>query len=60
MTTGKTESAAVPARPDQPLLPGQAAALAGALARLLDKAAAEGASFDKLRDLAPAELAKVS
>ncbi len=46
------------ARGDQPLLPGQAASLAAALARLLDKAAAEGASFDKLRDLAPAEFAE--
>jgi ATP-dependent helicase/nuclease subunit B len=46
------------ARRDQPLLPGQAAALAAALARLLDKAPREGASFDKLRDLAPAQLAE--
>ena len=41
-----------------PLLPGQAAALAAALARLLDAAESEEASFDKLRDLAPADLAE--
>jgi ATP-dependent helicase/nuclease subunit B len=40
------------------LLPGQAAALAGALARLLDTATTEGADFAKLRDLAPADLAE--
>jgi ATP-dependent helicase/nuclease subunit B len=39
------------------LLPGQAAALAAALARLLDAAASEEQSFDKLRDLVPEELA---
>src|SRR5438105_1033013 len=41
-----------------PLLPGQAAALAGALARLLDAAAMEGAEFARLRDLAPDDLAE--
>ncbi|MGH7064092.1 MAG: double-strand break repair protein AddB [Stellaceae bacterium] len=41
-----------------PLLPGQAAALAASLARLLDKVASEGASFDRLGDLVPAELAE--
>jgi ATP-dependent helicase/nuclease subunit B len=39
------------------LLPGQAAALAASLARLLDTAAIEGASFARLRELAPAEFA---
>jgi ATP-dependent helicase/nuclease subunit B len=39
------------------LLPGQAAALAAALARLLDAAASEEQSFDKLRDLVPEDLA---
>ena len=38
------------------LLPGQAAALAASLARLLDTVATEGASFARLRDLAPADL----
>ena len=38
------------------LLPGQAAALATSLARLLDTVATEGASFARLRDLAPADL----
>ncbi len=40
------------------LLPGQAAALAAALARLLDAAASDGASFDKLRGLAPDDFAE--
>jgi hypothetical protein len=40
-----------------PLLPGQAAALAAALARLLDAAASEERSFDKLRELVPDDLA---
>ena len=40
------------------LLPGQAAALAGALARLLDTAASEGADFARLRTLAPDEFAE--
>ncbi len=39
------------------LLPGQAAALAAALARLLDAAASEEASFDRLRELVPDDLA---
>src|SRR5438445_6784841 len=41
-----------------PLLPGQAAALAGAVARLLDAAAMEGAEFARLRDLAPDEIGR--
>jgi ATP-dependent helicase/nuclease subunit B len=41
-----------------PLLHGQAAALAGALGRLLDAAESEEASFEKLRELAPADLAE--
>jgi ATP-dependent helicase/nuclease subunit B len=40
------------------LAPGQAAALAAALARLIDTVATEGASFDRLPDLAPEELAE--
>src|SRR5437868_9835886 len=40
-----------------PLLPGQAAALATALARLLDAAAIDGADFSRLRELAPDDLA---
>ena len=40
------------------LLPGQAAALAAALARLLDMAASEEASFGRLHELAPAEYAE--
>src|SRR3954447_21480080 len=36
-----------------PLLPGQAAALATSLARLLDAAASDGADFARLRELAP-------
>jgi len=40
------------------ILPGQAAALAGALARLIDAAAAEGASFADLAKLAPLDLAE--
>ena len=43
---------------DGPLLPGQAAALAAALARLLDTAQSEEADFDKLRKLAPDEFAE--
>src|SRR5712691_9131966 len=39
------------------LLPGQAAALAAALARLLDAAASEEVSFGKLRELVPDEFA---
>ncbi len=41
-----------------PLLPAQAAALAASLARLLDTVATEGASFARLADLAPADLAE--
>jgi ATP-dependent helicase/nuclease subunit B len=41
-----------------PLLPGQAVALAASLARLVDKVATEGASFDRLGDLVPEELAE--
>ena len=51
-------SAGARAKDDTALLPGQAAALAAALARLLDMAASEEASFDRLRDLAPAEFAE--
>src|SRR5260370_34722919 len=40
-----------------PLLPRQGAALAAALARLLDAAASEEASFDKLAGLVPEDLA---
>ena len=46
------------AHDDQPLPPGQAAALAGALARLIDTAAVEGASFADLAKLAPLDLAE--
>jgi len=42
---------------ETPLLPAQAAALAAALARLLDAAASEEASFDRLRGLVPDDLA---
>jgi ATP-dependent helicase/nuclease subunit B len=45
------------AKGDGLLLPGQAAALAGALARLIDAAASEEASFDKLEGLVPDDLA---
>ncbi len=44
-------------RGQAPLLPGQAAALAGSLARFLDTVATEGASFARLADLVPQELA---
>jgi len=46
------------AHDDQKLLPGQAASLAGALARLIDTAATEGASFADLARLAPLDLAE--
>ena len=46
------------AKGDTALLPGQAAALAAALARLLDMTTSEEASFDGLRELAPAEHAE--
>jgi ATP-dependent helicase/nuclease subunit B len=42
----------------RPLLPGQAAALADALAGLLDTVATEGADFARLKELAPADLAE--
>ncbi len=42
---------------ETPLLPGQAAALAAALARLLDAASSEEASFDRLAGLVPDDLA---
>src|SRR5690242_3845057 len=41
-----------------PLLPGQAAALATSLARLLDAAASDGADFARLHELAPDDLAE--
>jgi ATP-dependent helicase/nuclease subunit B len=44
-------------RGQDPLLPGQAAALAASLARFLDSVATEGASFEKMRDLVPEDLA---
>jgi ATP-dependent helicase/nuclease subunit B len=44
-------------RGQRPLLPGQAAALAASLARFLDTVATEGASFARLADLVPQELA---
>src|SRR4051794_7518679 len=43
---------------DRSLLPGQAAGLAAALARLLDQAATDGADFARLRELAPDDLAE--
>jgi ATP-dependent helicase/nuclease subunit B len=46
------------AHDETPLLPGQAALLAGALARLIDSAATEGASFADLARLAPLDLAE--
>ncbi len=45
-------------RGEEPLLPGQAAALAASLARLLDRVATEGASFAKIADLVPEGLAE--
>ena len=42
----------------EPLLPGQAVALAASLARLLDRVATEGASFAKIADLVPEGLAE--
>ena len=45
-------------RGDEPLLSGQAAALAASLARLLDRVATEGASFAKIADLVPEGLAE--
>ncbi len=40
------------------ILPGQAAALAASLARLLDSVATDGATFDSIHDLAPENLAE--
>jgi ATP-dependent helicase/nuclease subunit B len=40
------------------LLPGQAAALSGSLARLLDSAAMDGATFERIHDLVPESLAE--
>ena len=45
-------------RGEEPLLPGQAAALAASLARLLDRVATEGARFAKIADLVPEGLAE--
>ena len=45
-------------RGEEALLPGQAAALAASLARLLDKVATEGASFARIADLVPEGLAE--
>jgi ATP-dependent helicase/nuclease subunit B len=45
-------------RGHDPVLPGQAAALAGTLARLVDEMATEGAGFGRLRDLVPDALAE--
>jgi ATP-dependent helicase/nuclease subunit B len=44
-------------RGQDPLLPGQAAALAASLSRFIDTVATEGASFARLADLVPQELA---
>jgi len=44
-------------RGQAPLLPGQAAALAASLARFLDTVATEGATFARLADLVPQDLA---
>ncbi len=45
-------------RGQAPALPGQAAALAASLARFLDTVATEGASFARLADLVPQDLAE--
>jgi ATP-dependent helicase/nuclease subunit B len=45
-------------RGGEPLLPGQAATLAASLARLLDRAATEGASFERIHELVPENLAE--
>ena len=45
-------------RGEEPLLPGQAAALAASLARLLDRVAVEGASFERIHHLVPENLAE--
>ncbi|MBV9687927.1 MAG: double-strand break repair protein AddB, partial [Alphaproteobacteria bacterium] len=44
-------------RDELPLLPGQAATLAASLARLLDRAATEGANFGRIAELVPEGLA---
>ena len=44
-------------RGQDPLLPGQAAALAASLSRFIDTVASEGANFARLADLVPQELA---
>jgi ATP-dependent helicase/nuclease subunit B len=45
-------------RGEDALLPGQAAALAASLAHFLDAVATDGASFDRIRDLVPENLAE--
>jgi ATP-dependent helicase/nuclease subunit B len=45
-------------RGELPLLPGQAATLAASLARLLDRAATEGATFGRIAELVPEGLAE--
>ena len=45
-------------RAEEPLLPGQAAALAASLARLLDRVATDGANFARIADLVPEGLAE--
>jgi len=45
-------------RGEDPLFPGQAATLAASLARLLDRVAAEGASFERIQDLVPEGMAE--
>jgi len=45
-------------RGEEPLFPGQAAALAASLGRFLDRVATEGASFAKIADLVPEGLAE--
>src|SRR5215831_109660 len=45
-------------RGKDPILPGEAAALAASLARLLDIVATEGAGFEKIDDLVPENLAE--
>src|SRR5690242_4272408 len=45
-------------RGEDPLSPGQAATLAASLARLLDRVAGEGASFERIQDLVPESMAE--
>jgi ATP-dependent helicase/nuclease subunit B len=45
-------------RGEKPIVPGQAAALAASLARLLDNVSTEGASFARIDDLVPENLAE--